>query len=95
MADTEGIHMKAADIPDNLILSYLAKHRGKWTLLYGLEFHPLDTDQREVITPDAHPKVLHAKMRQLLKRKLVSGCPCGCRGDWEITEKGLAAIGEP
>jgi hypothetical protein len=27
-------------------------------------------------------KVVLAKLRSLYKRKLVNGCPCGCRGDW-------------
>lgn len=33
-------------------------------------------------------KVAHAKMRQLISRGLVSGCKCGCRGDFELTEDG-------
>lgn len=33
-------------------------------------------------------KVLLAKMERLIKKELVSGCPCGCRGDYEITDKG-------
>ena len=27
-------------------------------------------------------------MKQLIKRELVDGCDCGCRGDFEITAKG-------
>lgn len=34
------------------------------------------------------PKLALAKMRQLYKRGLVDGCPCGCRGDWVLTDKG-------
>ncbi len=30
-------------------------------------------------TPD---NLVIAKMRQLVKRRLVDGCPCGCRGDF-------------
>lgn len=30
------------------------------------------------------------KMRMLIRRGLVDGCPCGCRGDFEITPKGQA-----
>lgn len=29
-------------------------------------------------------KVVLAKYRQLEKRKLVDGCGCGCRGDWQV-----------
>lgn len=34
--------------------------------------------------PDVHPKVVAAKFAQLIRRKLVSGCTCGCRGDIEM-----------
>lgn len=27
-------------------------------------------------------KVVAAKLAALLRRRLVDGCPCGCRGDW-------------
>lgn len=33
-----------------------------------------------------------AKMRKLLAKKLVNGCGCGCRGDWEITGAGYYFI---
>lgn len=38
-------------------------------------------------------KLQLAKMRMLHRAGLVGGCTCGCRGDWEITDKGLARIG--
>jgi predicted transcriptional regulator len=48
-----------------------------------------------VIVPTNTPeKVMHAKMRALYRRGLVGGCDCGCRGDWEITDKGLELIGQ-
>lgn len=86
--------MKAADIPDELILEFLAKHQGNWTLLFGIKFRPLDTCVDEVITPGVPPKVLLAKMRAIYRRGLIAGCDCGCRGDWEITDKGLGLIGQ-
>lgn len=30
-----------------------------------------------------------AKMANLIKRGLVDGCTCGCRGDFYITQKGI------
>lgn len=30
------------------------------------------------------PKVVLAKMRALLKKGLISGCGCGCRGDFVV-----------
>jgi hypothetical protein len=34
------------------------------------------------------PKVLLAKLRRLVARGLLDGCACGCRGDFEITDRG-------
>lgn len=46
--------------------------------------------------PDGTPeKVALAKMRRLIARGLVDGCPCGCRGDFELTDKGREMIGQP
>lgn len=38
-------------------------------------------------------KVLRAKARKLINRRLLDGCCCGCRGDFELTGAGVAAIG--
>jgi hypothetical protein len=32
------------------------------------------------------PKLQLAKMRMLIRRGIVQGCPCGCRGDFYLTE---------
>lgn len=37
-------------------------------------------------------KVLLAKLRKLVRRRLLDGCPCGCRGDFVITEAGRALL---
>lgn len=39
-------------------------------------------------------KVVHAKARKLLKRRLLTGCGCGCRGDWELTESGIELLAQ-
>lgn len=43
--------------------------------------------------PDIPNKVMRAKGQRLIDRGLLDGCMCGCRGDMEITEAGLAFIG--
>jgi hypothetical protein len=30
------------------------------------------------------PKVLLAKLKAMIKKGLISGCVCGCRGDFEL-----------
>lgn len=32
------------------------------------------------------PKVIRAKLKSLLKRGLITGCVCGCRGDFEVVD---------
>ena len=84
--------MKCKDIPDEPILRFLAQHQGKWAT-HG-KGYSMPTVQ-DAMPPGTPCKLQLAKMRQLHKRGLAGGCPCGCRGDWEITDKGLALIGLP
>lgn len=79
--------MQTKDIPEGPILQYLADRQGQWSFLWSemVEAMPLGTPA----------KLILSKMRNLHKRGLVGGCTCGCRGDFEITDKGLALIGRP
>jgi len=38
-------------------------------------------------------KVVAAKLSKLLRRGLLTGCDCGCRGDWELTKQGREFAG--
>lgn len=83
--------MKASDIPDKDILEYLSARQGEWT---GLWFGGFDgRDVYEAVPNGTPSKIVLAKMRALYKRGLVGGCTCGCRGDFEITDKGLQLLG--
>lgn len=37
---------------------------------------------------DTPIKLVRAKMGSMIRRGLVNGCACGCRGDFELTDKG-------
>lgn len=96
--------MKASDIKDEDVLNYLAGRQGSWTSLWYGHFNGKhDSFYKDGVTPDVYnsmpkstpEKVALAKMRSLYKRGLVGGCDCGCRGDFEITDKGLALVGRP
>ena len=39
-----------------------------------------------------YKQLARAKMAQLIRSKLVTGCACGCRGDFELTAKGSERI---
>ena len=84
--------MQCKDIPTIPILQFLAKNPGEfdWHNWYFGD----EKDVRHAM-PDGFnidEKIVLAKMRVLIKRGLVSGCPCGCRGDFVITGKGLDRI---
>jgi hypothetical protein len=77
--------MQCKDIPDRPVLEFLAKRPGVWHNWYFGD----DKDVR-IAMPDGVPeKLVLAKMRQMIRRGVVDGCPCGCRGDFVITDKGL------
>lgn len=83
--------MQCKDIPDAEVLRFLAQHQGRWST-HGASLASTPS-VRDAMPEGTPPKLQLAKMRQLHKRGLVGGCPCGCRGDWEITDKGLLLIG--
>lgn len=82
--------MKAADISDGVMLRVIASpnasHRaGRLSSDAPNWWMRWDLDKQFSAFPS---KVVLAKCRQLMKRGLINGCDCGCRGDFEITDKG-------
>lgn len=75
--------MKCKDIPDQPIIDFLASKPGVWCNWF--EGHENDVGKA---MPEGTPrKLVLAKMRMLIKRGLVDGCPCGCRGDFCIPDQ--------
>jgi hypothetical protein len=67
--------MKAADVSDEAVIGAV-RNRGQYPNL-GLLRHEL-----EAAFPDVPPKVLRAKVRKLIRRGVIDGCACGCRGEF-------------
>lgn len=90
--------LQAKDIPDNLILEALYPYQGSWAFwcnnneLWLGRSETRSIDRTLCIYPR---KLVHAKWKSLVRRGLVGGCDCGCRGDFEITDKGLEKLGKP
>lgn len=94
--------MKIRDyfITDQEVLNILADYQGQWafwcddnTICVNSEIGNWDTQIEIKTFCKYHKSVLHQKFKSLYRRGLIGGCDCGCRGDFEITDKRLAAIG--
>lgn len=84
------IVMQRKDIADEPILRFLARRNGGW----ATSFSGFGEDVGLAMPADVPQKLKLAKMRSLIKRGLVTGCACGCRGDFGITDAGLAIIAD-
>jgi len=77
--------VQCKDIPDRPILEFILSQNGNWCTWGKGYSMPTVQDAMPEGTPS---KLQMAKMAKLIKRGLVHGCPCGCRGDYTITEMG-------
>lgn len=82
--------MQAKDCPELPILHLLGSKDGWWSM-HGPEIS-VDRSVHPAFPPDAPYKVMLAKMSSLIRRGLVSGCDCGCRGDFELTAAGRSRL---
>ena len=76
------------DVPDKPILDFLYQRQkdGKTWCCWFDGFENSIGQSMPLNTPE---KIRIQKMAKLIKQGLVSGCGCGCRGDYEITKKGI------
>lgn len=87
--------MQCKDIEDRPILEFLRSIEGDrpgWGIIYeagGSAWVGL------AMPPGVPLKLRLAKMGMLIRRGLVDGCCCGCRGDFVLTEKGRKYLGTP
>lgn len=80
--------MQCKDIPNAPILRFLADNPG-WCNWFDAKF---EKSVRRAMPEGTPGKLVIAKMRVLIRNGLVDGCPCGCRGDFELTEKGIGRM---
>jgi hypothetical protein len=69
--------MQAKDIPDETVLDIVRRvndAEDRWCLIWDLEEG----------LPGVPRKVITAKCRALIRKDKISGCTCGCRGDYVI-----------
>jgi hypothetical protein len=81
--------MQCKDIDDLPILKFLDSLHGRWANWFDAKFC---NSVRNAMPPETPDKLVLAKMKTLIRRGLVSGCDCGCRGDFVLTEMGAAFL---
>lgn len=89
--------MKLSDFDTKQILNTMADHQGHWLFLKedGEFFkigHGVDDTPFRLFPEGTPRKLILLKMMKLIKKGYSGGCGCGCRGDYEITDKGLAFV---
>lgn len=76
----------AKDVPEDEVLRVLRLNPGKWHVRWhGYGYMPSLTDASEVLASFPE-RVLLAKLDRMIKRGLIHGCACGCRGDFYVEE---------
>lgn len=78
-------------IDTKIILHFLAQHQGRWST-WGVGYTMPTVSS---VLPGIPNHMVRLKMGSLIRRGLSGGCECRCRGDYEITDKGLALIDVP
>jgi hypothetical protein len=68
----------------HLPLPWATSNDSPWTIFphWVLRWH------LDCLMPIFPPEVILAKASALMRRGLLDGCDCGCRGDFELTQKG-------
>jgi hypothetical protein len=87
--------MQAKDIPERPILEFLrdlpliaGTAIQQWGCCFKSERCYPANSVLHAMPAEVTAKLGLAKMKRLIQRGLVSGCTCGCRGDFELTAKG-------
>jgi hypothetical protein len=81
--------LQCKHIPERPILEFLSSMNGRWSNWFAKEDgSPYENSVLHAMPPGLPGKLVLAKMDSLIRRGLVDGCSCGCRGDFVITEKG-------
>lgn len=83
--------IQAKHISEIPILEFLEGLNGTWATWFPVKNEDGSFSKNSVMNavPSGTPeKVILSKMRSLIRRGLVDGCGCGCRGDFVLSEKG-------
>jgi hypothetical protein len=105
---TVPVYRKCSDIPDLLFLEAIEACRharptstgepAYWATRWDVAAYLASDWNRIGGTPDDYAQIpenlILAKIRRLDRRRVISGCGCGCRGDLEVADKGRQMLRE-
>jgi len=83
-------NMQCKNIKTIPILKHVQEHGGIGCNWFDLQDNPRSV--RHAMPPGLPDNLVRAKMRSLIKKRYISGCGCGCRGDFELTRIGLVLV---
>lgn len=84
------------DIPTQHILQFLYDRKKKgsgWAFMFPIEISG-EASIFNVMPVGTDYNLALAKMRNMIYKGLIDGCACGCRGDFEIKERGTLRLYE-
>ena len=92
--------MQAKDINDAAFIKAVETAAGlrgfdiatRWDVAMVLGGHEDAVGKATLDVPEFPDKVILAKARKLIRRGLITGCICGCRGYFELTLEGRALL---
>ena len=88
---------KCADIPDLTVLRAVERlSRTDWPITGGAPRGETRWVMRwdlDEAFPAVPRRLMFAKCNRLIARGLLTGCTCGCRGDYELTDLGRDLLG--
>lgn len=79
--------LQCKDISDVPVLRLLARFDSHATIFEGFA-----NSVQQGMPANTPKNLVRAKMDSLIRRKLVDGCTCGCRGDFKLTDAGREAL---
>lgn len=86
-------NMQCKDIPEQPILKFLHSLNGRWACWYSSDDGtPFENSVANAFPPGTPAKLIVAKMGMMIRKGVVDGCSCGCRGDYRLTDKGVSRI---
>jgi hypothetical protein len=75
--------MQAKDIPEEPIMRFIEARHPRWCNWF--EGH--EDSILQAMPPGTPPKVGLAKMRAMIRKGMIEGCGCGCRGDFRLPKR--------